>query len=162
MDDQWNEKLRCPRCNHTGVVGLSQPKGAYIPVVDIMPDGFKGRKIRIRYQLRMRIMQSRSSSVRAPQLAASFTSRSAEQKPRSTSPPRSPHQPDERDHGEGQHENHIRQAPAAQSGTDHRHSPDGLIASLSVGRAPPSAVGDSDHHPWQGLLESERRGTERM
>jgi hypothetical protein len=41
MDDQWNEKMRCPRCHHTGMVGLSQPKGTYIPIVDIMPDGFK-------------------------------------------------------------------------------------------------------------------------
>ena len=41
MNDQWYEKLRCPRCNSTGVVSLSQPEGVHIPLVDIMPEGFK-------------------------------------------------------------------------------------------------------------------------
>jgi hypothetical protein len=42
MDDQWKEKLRCPRCNNTGVVDLSQPKGTHVPVVDVISDGFRG------------------------------------------------------------------------------------------------------------------------
>ena len=41
MDDQWNEKLCCPRCKRTGLVSLSQPEGAYFPVVNILPDGFR-------------------------------------------------------------------------------------------------------------------------
>jgi hypothetical protein len=41
MDDQWNEKLCCPRCNNTGMAGLSQPEGTYVPLVDNLPDGFK-------------------------------------------------------------------------------------------------------------------------
>lgn len=41
MDDQWNEKLSCPRCQNSGMVSLTPAEGTYIPVVDVMPGGFK-------------------------------------------------------------------------------------------------------------------------
>jgi hypothetical protein len=40
VDDQWNEKLSCPRCQNTGMVSLTQAEGTYVPV-DAMPGGFK-------------------------------------------------------------------------------------------------------------------------
>jgi hypothetical protein len=41
MTDQWDEELRCPQCSNTGVVSLSQPKEAEVPIVKGVPDGFK-------------------------------------------------------------------------------------------------------------------------
>jgi hypothetical protein len=41
MDDQWSEELRCPQCRNTGMVSLSHFKGAYVPVVNDVSDGFK-------------------------------------------------------------------------------------------------------------------------
>jgi hypothetical protein len=41
MDDQWSEELRCPQCRNTGIVSLSHFKGAYVPVVDSVSDGFR-------------------------------------------------------------------------------------------------------------------------
>ena len=41
MDTHWNEKLYCRQCGNTGLVSMSQPKGSYVPVVDVMPGGFK-------------------------------------------------------------------------------------------------------------------------
>ena len=39
--DDWNEKLRCPKCGKTGMASLSQSDDADIPTVHIVPDGFK-------------------------------------------------------------------------------------------------------------------------
>jgi|BogFormECP03_OM2_1039629.scaffolds.fasta_scaffold155316_1 hypothetical protein len=41
MDDQWSEELRCPRCSNTGIASLSHFKGAYVPVVNDVSDGFE-------------------------------------------------------------------------------------------------------------------------
>ena len=41
MNDRWSEELHCRQCGNTGLVNLSQPKGSYIPVVNVMPAGFK-------------------------------------------------------------------------------------------------------------------------
>jgi hypothetical protein len=41
MTDQWNEQLECPQCRQTGLVSLSQPEDAEMPVVDRVSDGFK-------------------------------------------------------------------------------------------------------------------------
>jgi hypothetical protein len=40
MIDQWNEVLRCPQCNNTGIASLSQFAEAPIPTVDSAPVGF--------------------------------------------------------------------------------------------------------------------------
>lgn len=39
MTDEWNEKLRCPKCGKTGIASLSQ--GCDISIVQSVPDGFK-------------------------------------------------------------------------------------------------------------------------
>ena len=41
MNDEWNEKLRCPNCRSTGMVGLLQRQGDSIPFVLSLSDGFK-------------------------------------------------------------------------------------------------------------------------
>jgi hypothetical protein len=41
MADQWNEPLQCPQCHQTGLVSLSQSRGAEMPIVDRVSDGFK-------------------------------------------------------------------------------------------------------------------------
>ena len=41
MTDEWNEKLRCPKCGNTGMASLSQGDDADIPAVQSVPDGFK-------------------------------------------------------------------------------------------------------------------------
>jgi hypothetical protein len=41
MTDEWNEKLRCPKCGKTGMASLSQGDDADIPAVQSVPDGFK-------------------------------------------------------------------------------------------------------------------------
>jgi hypothetical protein len=38
--DDWNEKLRCPRCRKTGMASLSQAAGDDTPTVVFLPDGF--------------------------------------------------------------------------------------------------------------------------
>ena len=40
MTDQWNEKLRCPKCSKTGMTSLSQAEGDRIATVLTMPVGF--------------------------------------------------------------------------------------------------------------------------
>jgi hypothetical protein len=40
MTDHWNEALRCPKCNNTGIVSLSQFGDALTPTVDSIPDSF--------------------------------------------------------------------------------------------------------------------------
>jgi hypothetical protein len=39
--DEWNEELRCPNCDTTGMVSLSHPKGDPVPTVQNVSDGFK-------------------------------------------------------------------------------------------------------------------------
>ncbi len=39
--DEWNEKLRCPNCNKTGMVSLSLNEDADMPTVDGIADGFR-------------------------------------------------------------------------------------------------------------------------
>ena len=39
--DEWNEKLRCPKCGKTGMAILSQRDDADIPTVQSVPQGFK-------------------------------------------------------------------------------------------------------------------------
>jgi hypothetical protein len=39
MTDEWNEKLRCPKCGKTGMASLSQGD-ANVPTVHNVPDGF--------------------------------------------------------------------------------------------------------------------------
>jgi hypothetical protein len=41
MADEWNEKLRCPKCGKTGMASLSQADDADISTVHNVPDGFK-------------------------------------------------------------------------------------------------------------------------
>ena len=41
MNERWSEQLHCRQCGNTGLVSMSQPKGSYVPVVDVMPSGFK-------------------------------------------------------------------------------------------------------------------------
>ena len=41
MSDEWNEKLRCPKCGKTGMAGLSQRKDDDPPSVQCVPEGFK-------------------------------------------------------------------------------------------------------------------------
>jgi hypothetical protein len=41
MIDEWNEKLRCPICDRTGIASLSQDDDADIPTVHSVPDGLK-------------------------------------------------------------------------------------------------------------------------
>jgi hypothetical protein len=41
MTDEWNEKLRCPKCGRTGTASLSQSDDTNIPTVHSVPDGFK-------------------------------------------------------------------------------------------------------------------------
>jgi hypothetical protein len=41
MDDQWNEKLRCPACRKTGIVSLTQAENEDIPTVSKMAEGFE-------------------------------------------------------------------------------------------------------------------------
>ena len=47
MIEHWNERLQCPRCCNTGIASLSQPRGAEMPTVEGVPDGFKA--VRTRY-----------------------------------------------------------------------------------------------------------------
>jgi hypothetical protein len=39
--DEWDEKLRCPKCSKTGVASLSQDDNADTPTVQLVPNGFK-------------------------------------------------------------------------------------------------------------------------
>jgi hypothetical protein len=41
MIDEWNEKLRCPKCGKTGTASLSQGDDADTATVRNVPDGFK-------------------------------------------------------------------------------------------------------------------------
>ena len=41
MIDDWNERLRCPKCGKTGMASLSLSDDADIPTVHSVPDGFK-------------------------------------------------------------------------------------------------------------------------
>jgi hypothetical protein len=41
MTDEWNEKLRCPICEKTGMASLSQGKHDDMPTVQSVPHGFK-------------------------------------------------------------------------------------------------------------------------
>jgi DNA-directed RNA polymerase subunit RPC12/RpoP len=41
MDDQWSERLRCPKCSETGMVSLTLPERAEIPKVNDIAAGFK-------------------------------------------------------------------------------------------------------------------------
>jgi hypothetical protein len=41
MADAWNEKLRCPSCQKTGMASLSQGEGEAVPTVQVVPVGFK-------------------------------------------------------------------------------------------------------------------------
>jgi hypothetical protein len=41
MTDDWNERLRCPKCGKTGMASLTQSDDADIPTVYSVPDGFK-------------------------------------------------------------------------------------------------------------------------
>jgi hypothetical protein len=41
MIDDWNEKLRCPRCRKTGMASLSQAAGDAQPTVEFVPEGFR-------------------------------------------------------------------------------------------------------------------------
>jgi hypothetical protein len=40
MDNEWNEKLRCPKCRKTGIASLVLEGDAMI-IVQAIPDGFK-------------------------------------------------------------------------------------------------------------------------
>jgi hypothetical protein len=40
MTDEWNERLRCPKCGKSGTASLSQSEDADIPTVHSVPDGF--------------------------------------------------------------------------------------------------------------------------
>ena len=39
--DEWNEKLRCPKCGNTGLASLSLGDNSEIPTVHSVSDGFK-------------------------------------------------------------------------------------------------------------------------
>jgi hypothetical protein len=41
MTDKWDEVLRCPQCNQTGMASLSQSIDANMPTVDGVAAGFK-------------------------------------------------------------------------------------------------------------------------
>jgi hypothetical protein len=41
MTEQWNEPLQCPQCRQAGLVSLTQPKDAEMPIVHFIPDGFR-------------------------------------------------------------------------------------------------------------------------
>ena len=41
MTDEWNERLRCPKCRKTGIASLSQEDDSDIPTVHSVSDGFK-------------------------------------------------------------------------------------------------------------------------
>jgi hypothetical protein len=41
ITDDWNEKLRCPKCSNTGMASLSQGEFDDIPTVQSVPEGFK-------------------------------------------------------------------------------------------------------------------------
>ena len=40
MKDEWNERLRCPKCGKSGTASLSQDNGD-TPSIQLVPDGFK-------------------------------------------------------------------------------------------------------------------------
>jgi hypothetical protein len=40
ITDEWNEKLRCPKCGNTGLASLSLGDDSDIPTVHRVPDGF--------------------------------------------------------------------------------------------------------------------------
>jgi hypothetical protein len=41
MDEEWNETLRCPMCDKTGLASLFQGEDDEVPTVRTVPDGFK-------------------------------------------------------------------------------------------------------------------------
>ena len=41
MIDQWNEQLRCPKCQNTGMASLSQGASDQAPTVLTVPNGFE-------------------------------------------------------------------------------------------------------------------------
>jgi hypothetical protein len=41
MNEEWNEKLRCPNCGKTGMAGLFQGERDNAPTVQYLQDGFK-------------------------------------------------------------------------------------------------------------------------
>ena len=41
MAENWNEKLRCAKCDQHGIVRLSQVEGDFAPTVNYTSDGFK-------------------------------------------------------------------------------------------------------------------------
>ncbi len=41
MNDEWNERLQCPKCRNSGMVGLLQRRGDATPSVLPLSDGFK-------------------------------------------------------------------------------------------------------------------------
>ncbi len=43
MDDQWKERLRCPRCKKRGMASLSLDAAADVPTVDEIAEGFSMR-----------------------------------------------------------------------------------------------------------------------
>jgi predicted RNA-binding Zn-ribbon protein involved in translation (DUF1610 family) len=40
MKDEWNERLRCPKCGKAGTASLSQDNGD-TPSIQLVPAGFK-------------------------------------------------------------------------------------------------------------------------
>jgi hypothetical protein len=41
MEDEWNERLRCPICGKAGMASLCQDQDSETPIVQSVPSGFK-------------------------------------------------------------------------------------------------------------------------